>query len=68
MDTLLAPIISPVANSLSDVSDPGSASAAQLMAESAADVPLEPGKQSGLPFSAILSIKLAILLQLDTSG
>ena len=50
MDTLLAPIISPVAN-LSDVSDPGSASAAaQLMAESAADVPLEPGKQSGLPF------------------
>merc|ERR1719237_813638 len=52
MDTLLAPIISPPvnANSLSsDVSDPGgggsaSAAAAQLMAESAADVPLEPGE------------------------
>ena len=42
MDTLLAPIISPA--NLSDVSDPGSASAAaQLMAESAADVPRGPG-------------------------
>ena len=50
MDTLLAPIISPVASLSDDVSDSASN---QLMAESAADVPLEPGKQSGLPFSVL---------------